>query len=78
MYIRGRPSWPRSAGPSASILDIAGRSAVIAQALTRAAADDVVAVLGRGHETKQEVMGIDRPFDDRVAVRERWAQVAPA
>ncbi|MCO5310537.1 MAG: UDP-N-acetylmuramoyl-L-alanyl-D-glutamate--2,6-diaminopimelate ligase [Austwickia sp.] len=71
-------SGARSAGPAASILDIAGRSAGIAQALTLAAADDVVAVLGRGHETKQEVMGIDRPFDDRVAVRERWAQVAPA
>lgn len=45
------------------------RAAAIAHALANAAADDVVLVCGKGHETTQEVKGVKHPFDDREAVR---------
>lgn len=67
-----------AAGPGARILDVAGREAGIEAALRLAAPGDVVAVLGRGHETKQEVMGAFRPLDDRSVVRAAWAAVSRA
>lgn len=53
---------------------IPDREAAIARGLAMAEAGDVVAVLGKGHETGQEVGGITRPFDDREVVARRWAQ----
>jgi UDP-N-acetylmuramoyl-L-alanyl-D-glutamate--2,6-diaminopimelate ligase len=41
------------------------RSAAIAQAVTLAAAGDVIVVAGKGHETGQYVAGMVLPFDDR-------------
>jgi len=38
----------------------------IAEAVRRARSGDVIAVLGKGHETGQEVDGEILPFDDRV------------
>lgn len=44
------------------------RKAIFA-ALTEAAADDVVIIAGKGHETTQEIKGVKYPFDDREIVR---------
>jgi UDP-N-acetylmuramoyl-L-alanyl-D-glutamate--2,6-diaminopimelate ligase len=46
------------------------RAAAIAKAVGVAGAGDTVAVLGKGHETGQEVGGEVRPFDDRVVLAE--------
>ncbi|MFM1757959.1 MAG: hypothetical protein RL193_536 [Actinomycetota bacterium] len=44
---------------------IADRKAAIEQAVSMAEKGDVVAILGKGHETGQEIAGIKHPFDDR-------------
>jgi UDP-N-acetylmuramoyl-L-alanyl-D-glutamate--2,6-diaminopimelate ligase len=59
-----------AAGGSATVLEIGDRRAAIAEALHRAGAGDVVLVLGKGHETGQEVAGRVHPFDDRSVARE--------
>ncbi|HKJ54862.1 MAG TPA: UDP-N-acetylmuramoyl-L-alanyl-D-glutamate--2,6-diaminopimelate ligase [Nitriliruptoraceae bacterium] len=51
---------------------IPDREAAIARGLALASDGDVVAVLGKGHETGQEVGGIVRPFDDREVVARLW------
>lgn len=63
-------------GERVQVHDVAGRGAAIAYALTLAGPEDTIAVLGRGHETKQEVMGDFLPFDDRDAVRTAWSRGA--
>jgi UDP-N-acetylmuramoyl-L-alanyl-D-glutamate--2,6-diaminopimelate ligase len=50
----------------ADVREIAGRRAAIAAAVALAAPGDVVAVLGKGHESGQEIDGVVHPFDDRV------------
>lgn len=40
------------------------RAAAIARAIAEAAAEDVVLIAGKGHETYQEIAGIRHPFDD--------------
>ncbi len=59
--------------------EVAGRREAIAEAVRLAAAGDVVAVLGKGHERGQEVAGVMSPFDDRVelaaALTARYAEV---
>jgi UDP-N-acetylmuramoyl-L-alanyl-D-glutamate--2,6-diaminopimelate ligase len=47
----------------------AGRSEAIARAIGMATPEDVVLVLGRGHESHQEVAGRFLPLDDRELVR---------
>ena len=62
----------RAAGTGARLHDVAGRHAAIAQAVTAghaAGPGTVVAVVGKGHETGQEVAGTVHPFDDRDEVR---------
>ena len=53
----------------------ADRALAIAQVLAQAAAQDVVLVAGKGHETAQEIMGVRHPFSDveqvRLALRRR-------
>jgi UDP-N-acetylmuramoyl-L-alanyl-D-glutamate--2,6-diaminopimelate ligase len=49
---------------------IADRRQAIAHALAIAKPGDVVCVLGKGHETTQEIAGQFIPFDDRLVVRE--------
>ena len=44
---------------------ISDRRAAIARAVELAQPGDVVAVLGKGHETGQEINGEKLPFDDR-------------
>ena len=60
-------------GDAVAVHEVDRRAAGIARALQVAAPGDVVAVLGRGHETQQQVRGTVRPLDDRAAVREAWA-----
>lgn len=50
------------------------RALAIAQVLAQAAAQDVVLVAGKGHETEQEIMGVRHPFSDVEQVRRalRW------
>src|SRR6476661_4737001 len=63
----------RDAGTTARLLDVDGRAAAIAEAV-RVAHDagpgSVVAVVGKGHETGQEIAGTVFPFDDRDEARE--------
>jgi UDP-N-acetylmuramoyl-L-alanyl-D-glutamate--2,6-diaminopimelate ligase len=54
------------AGSGTKIIEVGGRRAAIDEAVRLAAAGDVVAVLGKGHERGQEVDGRVLPFDDRV------------
>jgi len=42
------------------------RRAAIALAVATAMPGDTVVVLGKGHETGQEISGVKYPFDDRV------------
>jgi UDP-N-acetylmuramoyl-L-alanyl-D-glutamate--2,6-diaminopimelate ligase len=58
-----------SANASASLVNVADRQAAIQQAVDLAGPDGLVAVLGKGHETGQEVAGVVTPFDDRAALR---------
>lgn len=56
---------------------IIDRAEAIAHALKNAAADDVVLIAGKGHETYQEIMGVRYPFNDveqvRLALKTRGA-----
>ena len=45
------------------------RAVAIRHAVQNAAANDIVLVAGKGHETYQEVHGVRRPFSDAAAVR---------
>ena len=55
----------------AEVIEVGDRREAIARALTLANAGDVVAILGKGHETGQEINGEVLPFDDRaVAIQE--------
>ena len=45
------------------------RALAIAQTVVQAAPQDVVLVAGKGHETTQEVMGVQHPFSDEAHVR---------
>jgi len=58
------------AGERAEILVEPDRGAAIALAVARARAGDTVALLGKGHETGQEVHGRILPFDDRSVLRD--------
>lgn len=51
------------------VTEVADRRAAIAAALAEARPGDAVIILGKGHETGQEVAGTIYPFDDRVEVR---------
>jgi UDP-N-acetylmuramoyl-L-alanyl-D-glutamate--2,6-diaminopimelate ligase len=53
------------AGGSVAVIEVAGRRAAIEEAVRLAAAGDVIALLGKGHERGQEVGGEVYPFDDR-------------
>ncbi len=61
----------RSASGSAELIEQDGRAAAIALAIDRAQDADVVLLLGKGHETTQEIAGVRTHFDDREVARER-------
>ena len=54
---------------------IADRKAAIARAIALANEGDVVAVLGKGHESGQEIGGVKHPFDDRRVIAEAIASL---
>ena len=47
---------------------IENRREAISRALHMAEDGDVIVLAGKGHETYQEIMGIKRPFDEKVIV----------
>jgi UDP-N-acetylmuramoyl-L-alanyl-D-glutamate--2,6-diaminopimelate ligase len=52
-----------------SILDL-DRMSAISRAINAADDGDIVLILGRGHESHQEITGEMEPFDDREVARE--------
>ncbi|MFI7023534.1 UDP-N-acetylmuramoyl-L-alanyl-D-glutamate--2,6-diaminopimelate ligase [Micromonospora sp. NPDC049900] len=68
------------AGAAARIIEVAGRRAAIDEAVRLAEPQDVVALLGKGHERGQEIAGETHPFDDRTeladALRARFGDLA--
>jgi len=68
----------RSAGTGVALHDVDRRSAAISQAVAAAHAagpGSTVAVVGKGHETGQEIAGTTYPFDDREEVRKALHQL---
>ena len=53
------------------------RKAAITRAIGKAEKDDVVAVLGKGHEKYQEIKGEKLPFSDAEIVFELLCSVSP-
>ena len=75
----------RAAGTRARLHDVEGRAHAIARAVRaahEAGPGSVVAVVGKGHETGQEIDGTVHPFDDREEARRALesllAEVPPA
>ena len=71
----------REAVPAAELHEVGDRSAAIAQALeaaVAAGAGSTVAVVGKGHETGQDVAGTIHPFDDREEVLKALQQLSGA
>jgi UDP-N-acetylmuramoyl-L-alanyl-D-glutamate--2,6-diaminopimelate ligase len=60
----------REAVPGVDLHEIGDRRQAIAAAIELAGPGDTVVVLGKGHETGQDVGGVIHPFDDRETVRE--------
>ncbi|MFI6825800.1 UDP-N-acetylmuramoyl-L-alanyl-D-glutamate--2,6-diaminopimelate ligase [Kribbella sp. NPDC050241] len=60
----------RQAVPGVDLHEIGDRRRAIATAIELAGPGDTVVVLGKGHETGQDVGGVIHPFDDRQTVRE--------
>jgi UDP-N-acetylmuramoyl-L-alanyl-D-glutamate--2,6-diaminopimelate ligase len=61
-------------GP-AQVFEVADRRVAISEALKLAEPGDVIAVLGKGHETGQEIAGKVLPFDDRIVMSEESRNV---
>jgi len=55
---------------AAQIVEIGDRAAAIETAVAAAQVGDSVVILGKGHETGQEVAGVVYPFDDRQVARQ--------
>lgn len=51
-----------------SVEEIGDRAAAIARAVELAHPGDCIMVLGKGHETGQEIAGVVHPFDDRLVL----------
>ena len=68
----------RDAGTPAQLHDVEGRAEAIRRAVHaahEAGPGSVVAVVGKGHETGQEVAGTVHPFDDRDVARAALAEL---
>jgi len=59
---------------SDSYIVIENRREAIRYALDMAQEGDIVILAGKGHETYQDIMGVKRPFDEKVVVRELIAE----
>jgi UDP-N-acetylmuramoyl-L-alanyl-D-glutamate--2,6-diaminopimelate ligase len=62
-------------GLDTEVVDGGDRRSAIGSALRAAAAGDVVAVLGKGHESGQEIGGRVLPFSDVEVIRQAWREV---
>ena len=60
----------RAAATGAEVIEQHGRAEAIARAIDPTSDGDVVLLLGKGHETTQEVAGVRTHFDDRECARE--------
>ena len=58
---------------ASSVENIAPGSAAIARAVEIAGPQDSILVAGRGHETSQDVAGVDHALDDREELRQALA-----
>jgi UDP-N-acetylmuramoyl-L-alanyl-D-glutamate--2,6-diaminopimelate ligase len=60
------------------IREIADRASAIREAVAAAGVGDTVVVLGKGHESGQEIAGVVHPFDDRTHLRAALMERAAA
>jgi len=68
--LAGAVAQERSAGsPAGRIREIGDRACAIREAVSHAGVGDTVVVLGKGHESEQEIAGVVHPFDDRAHLR---------
>lgn len=65
----------RAGSTGAQVIDGLGRRHAIETALSLATPDDWVVVLGKGHETGQQLADRIVPFDDVTALAEAWAEI---
>ena len=65
----GAAAYQRATGSPAQLREIGDRAAAIREAVAAAGTGDTVVVLGKGHESGQEIAGVVHPFDDRAHVR---------
>jgi len=61
---------------NAESIDGGDRRAAIALALRRATPSTWVAVLGKGHESGQDIAGVVSPFDDVTVVEQEWRRLS--
>ena len=54
---------------------IENRRAAIKKALLMGRDGDVIVLAGKGHETYQEIMGVKRPFDEKIVVQELLEEI---
>jgi UDP-N-acetylmuramoyl-L-alanyl-D-glutamate--2,6-diaminopimelate ligase len=66
---RSLTSVPGGAGRVGRVREIGDRAEAIRLAVAGAGDGDTVAVLGKGHESGQEIAGVVHPFDDRTHLR---------
>jgi UDP-N-acetylmuramoyl-L-alanyl-D-glutamate--2,6-diaminopimelate ligase len=59
----------------AEVSETGDRARAIHEAISAARPGDVVAILGKGHESGQDVAGIVTDFDDRVVARAALAEI---
>lgn len=64
--------------PGADVIDGGDRRTAIGAALQAARPEDLVAILGKGHETGQQMAGRVHPFDDRIVAGQEWARMHDA
>ena len=75
--ISGAQAAVRRAELQTEVIDGGDRRSAIRLALQLAGPDDVIAILGKGHELGQEVAGTVLPFSDSVVAAEEWAVLHP-
>jgi UDP-N-acetylmuramoyl-L-alanyl-D-glutamate--2,6-diaminopimelate ligase len=61
-------------GRAVEVIEVPDRRDAIWQAIKSANANDTILIAGRGHETIQEVAGVDLTLDDRVEARSALAE----
>jgi UDP-N-acetylmuramoyl-L-alanyl-D-glutamate--2,6-diaminopimelate ligase len=72
--LAGAESARRAGHRHVEVIDGGDRRGAIRHALALAAPADAIALLGKGHETGQEISGQVLPFDDAVVAAEEWAK----